>query len=408
MLSQKMQIQVIADRLAHLPTSNTSKKMLDKPWSICWQAIENAEVGQESQELVKALESHPERNKILERIFATEPVQTKEFPSLEELSKTLKPIEWILDGWLPRGMLTVLGAAPGVGKSFLGMDLVWRITSGKNNFDGRLINTHSEMPSVIYVDAEAIPQVINERAIAYEIDRRRLYLMFPESGESIDFSEDKYRYQLIEMAASIKPELVIIDSLSSIHSRGQNNVEDVRELLRFLSSLAQSFDIGLLLVHHIRKPGGGQDMQAYNLSMSDLSGSGHISAMARVIWGLHIIQTESEPNPNGPRRLKMLKTNFGAYEDSLGFEFVARGDSAVIKWLDKSPEDYHTPTKLDKCKEWLLENLEDGEKKPADMVEAGGEEGFSRAMIYQARQELEGSIENTEGKSSPKNRWQLR
>ncbi len=408
MLSQKMQIQVIADRLARLPITNISKSMLDKPWAICWEAIEVAEVGQESQNLVRVLEDHPERNKILEQIFATEPGQTKEFPSLEELSKTLKPIEWILDSWLPRGMLTVLGAAPGVGKSFLGMDLVWRITSGKNNFDGRLINTHSEMPSVIYVDAEAIPQVINERAIAYKIDRRRLYLMFPESGESIDFSEDKYRYQLIEMVANIKPELVIIDSLSSIHSRGQNNVEDVRELLRFLSSLAQSFDIGLLLVHHIRKPGGGQDMQAYNLSMSDLSGSGHISAMARVIWGLHIIQTESEPNPNGPRRLKMLKTNFGAYEDSLGFEFVARGDSAVIKWLEKSPEDYHAPTKLDKCKEWLLKNLEDGEKKPAEIVESGAEEGFSRAMIYQARQELEGSIENTDGKNSPKNRWRLR
>ena len=257
----------------------------------------------------------------------------------------MKPIEWILDSWLPRGMLTVLGAAPGVGKSFLGMDLVWRITSGQSFPDGRPANTHAEVSSIIYVDAEAIPQVINERAIAYEIDRGRLYLMFPESGESIDFSEDKYRYQLIEMVANIKPELVIIDSLSNIHNRGQNNVEDVRELLRFLSSLAQSFDIGLLLVHHIRKPGGGQDMQAYNLSMSDLSGSGHISAMARVIWGLHIIQTESEPNPNGPRRLKMLKTNFGAYEDSLGFEFVARGDSAVLKWLDKSPEDYHAPTK---------------------------------------------------------------
>ena len=407
MLSQKMQIQAIADRLAHLPT-NISANMLDEPWKTCWQAIESSETGQESQELVRVLENNPDRNKILEKIFATEPGQTKKFPSLEELSKTLKPIEWILEGWLPRGMLTVLGAAPGVGKSFLGMDLVWRITSGKNSFDGQPINTQSEIPRVIYVDAEAIPQVINERAIAYGINRNRLFLMYPESGESIDFSEDKHRYQLIDMVASIKPELVIIDSLSSIHSRGQNNVEDVRELLRFLSSLAQSFNTGLLLIHHIRKPGGGRDMQSYNLSMSDLSGSGHISAMARVIWGLHIVQTESEPNPNGPRRLKMLKTNFGAYEKSLGFTFIAQGESAVIKWLDSSPEDYRAPTKLDKCKEWLLRNLENSEKKPAELVKAGAEEGFARAMIYQARQELEAMIENTDGKNSPKNRWRLR
>ena len=228
------------------------------------------------------------------------------------------------------------------------------------------------------------------------------------TGELLDFGAEKYKNRLVNMVATIRPELVIIDSLSSIHVRGQNNIEDVRSLLGFFIRLAESFQIGLLLIHHIRKPGIGHNMQAYNLSMEDLSGSGHIIAMARVIWGIHLVQSGPQPDPNGPRVFKMLKTNLGPYEDPLGFEFAPLHPKGVcLNWLPEAPQPYREPTKSDHCSQWLVNLLEEGPMKPKDVIAAGAQEGFSRSSIYSARQKLRGYVVNTDGKNSPNNCWKL-
>ena len=258
------------------------------------------------------------------------------------------------------------------------------------------------------MDGEGVPQILNERAQHYGIDRKRVYMLLADSGEAIDFSIEKYRNRLIHMVATLKPELVIIDSLSSIHSRGQNNVEDVRDLLSFLIQLAEAYQVGMLLVHHIRKPGNGQNMQMFDLSMDDLSGSGHIVAMARVVWGIHVVQTGPQPDPNGPRKLKMLKTNLGPYVEPLGFEFAPLQPQGVcLKWTEEAPQAYREPTKEEQCAAWLLELLRDQPLKPKDVVEAGNNEGFSRSLIYATRSSLRGQIVNTEGKNSPQNQWKL-
>ena len=149
-------------------------------------------------------------------------------------------------------------------------------------------------------------------------------------------------------------------------------------------------------------------MQRYSLTMSDLSGSGHIIAMARVVWGLHVVQTEPQPDKNGPRHLKMLKTNLGAYANPLGFAFASKEESVMLEWLDTLPDTYHPPTRLDECKAWLLTKIQEVPVKPKEIVAVGEEAGFTRDLIYRARRELEGQIVNTEGKNSPRNRWKLR
>jgi len=405
MLTRKLQIQALADRLAGLPT-NVSARHLQEPWRTCWLALDGADPKNYQQALMQALEGNADRAEILETLFAVQPGHRMQFESLEELATTLSPIQWIWPGWLPRGMLTVVGAAPGTGKSFLMLDLAWRTTTNQDFPDGSPIPNPDT--SVIYVDGEGVPQILNERAQHYGIDRKRLYMLLADSGEAIDFSTGKYRDRLINMVATLRPELVIIDSLSSIHSRGQNNVEDVRDLLSFLIQLAEAYQVGMLLVHHVRKPGNGQNMQMFDLSMDDLSGSAHIVAMARVVWGIHVVQTGPQPDPNGPRKLKMLKTNLGPYVDPLGFEFAPLNPKGVyLKWSQDAPDPYQEPTKEDDCAAWLLDLLQDEPMKPKDVIEAGKAEGFSRSLIYNARSSLRGQVINTEGKSSPQNQWKL-
>ena len=53
---------------------------------------------------------------------------------------------------------------------------------------------------VIYVDAEAVPQVQNERAEAWGMDRSRLFLMLPEERYGmIDFGEEAEQDRLVRV-----------------------------------------------------------------------------------------------------------------------------------------------------------------------------------------------------------------
>ncbi len=406
MLTRRMQIQAIADRLAGLDVQANIKDF-EMPWQLCWQAVIGAQPGREQDALHNVVSGLPEPKQILERILATRPGYRPEIQSLEDIAADLPPIEWVWEDWIPRGLLTVLGASQGSGKSFVVTDLAYRIIHNQGFPNGSPIKRPGA--NVIYVDAEMVPQILNERALNYEMDRSKLFLMLGQAGEMIDLGQECYQERLTEMTEILKPEMIIIDSLSSIHNGGQNNVEDVRSLMGYLIRLVGWANCGLVLVHHIRKPpGGGQRMMNVDLGMEDLTGSGYITQQARVVLGLHVVQTGPKFDPNGPREFKMLKNSIGPHPEPLGFSFVGLHPKGVmLKWDTKAPQTYREPTQRDECGEWLEDYLKTNPEgvSPKGVVAAGREEGFSRPMLYRARQELGAHIQNTEGRKAPGNRW---
>jgi hypothetical protein len=177
----------------------------------------------------------------------------------------------------------------------------------------------------------------------------------------------------------------------------------------YLIRLVGWANCGLVLVHHIRKPpGGGQRMMNVDLGMEDLSGSGYITQQARVVLGLHVVQTGPKFDPNGPREFKMLKNSIGEYPEPLGFSFAPLHPTGVmLKWEPKAPQTYREPSQMDECKEWLEDLLKTHPEgvKAKEVVNIGQQEGFSRAMIFRARKELLDHIQNTDGRKSPENCW---
>lgn len=408
MLTRRMQIQLIADRLAGAGNGNRVRvREFEEPWRRCWLAVSEAGPGTAQAALLAALQGTPDYESVLGAILAAAPGRlSAQFPSLAQIAEELPPVTWLWPDWMPKGMISLLGAAPGAGKSYVALDLAKRIIGGETWPDGTPLPGDCA-GTVVYIDAEAIPQVINERAERWGMDRRRLFLMLPEPNDVIDFGKLEYRDHLVELMHGVGPALVIVDSLSSISVRGENNVEDVRQVLAFLNAVAREFDCGLLLIHHLRKH---TLPLITELGIDDFRGSGHIIAMSRSVMGLSLVQTGPEVDRNGPRKLELVKTNLARYPDPLGCEFVQMHPAGVfLKWQSEAPRSYQEPTKEDECGVWLVRYLaESGEPmRPADVIEAAEEAGYNRRMVYRAREALNGRIENTAGRKHPDNCWLL-
>jgi len=89
MLTQRLQIQAIADRLAGLPVPAQARDF-SMPWQLCWQRIETSDPGQEHDALYKAISGLPEQKMILETILATRPGYRLNIPSLADIAIDLQ------------------------------------------------------------------------------------------------------------------------------------------------------------------------------------------------------------------------------------------------------------------------------------------------------------------------------
>jgi putative DNA primase/helicase len=430
-----MQVYLIADRLLDHSLPVIRDGELDEPWQTVFQRVQpldetaRAEDGYLERVLWKATAGLPDRNQIVERVLAVLPEDLERIPSLADVAADLPPVRWLWPGWIPQGMLSILGAAPGAGKSLVALDLARRTIHGEP-FPGNPPDADSirSRPggTVVYVDAEALPQVQNQRALAWGMDRSLLFPMLPpERYGCLDFGDVKHQDHLVEMCYRLRPELVIVDSLSSISLKGENNVEDVRALLRFLNAVAHEFDVAVLLIHHLRKRARMQPGPFAGPSWGDLvtaddfRGSSHIIAMARSVLALSVVQAGPRPDANGPRRLEVLKAILCRCPPALGVVFESPPDGAPparagevvapsVRYTDP-PKPYRRPTQVDECAAWIQELLRAREEpvRPAEVYALAEAEGFNRNTVYRARKALAGAVLDTDKWRSPNNRWKL-
>ena len=339
----------------------------------------------------------------IDAIYASaEPIS---FPTLAEMADALEPVSWLWEKWVPRGMLSILGAFQGAGKSYFVMDLARIVLHGPAWPDGSPLQHDVAQARVVYVDAEGIPQVNNERALALGLDTQRMYLLMAEPGEMIDFMQQHWRDRLLDLTYTVAPDLVIVDSLSTITSAGTNSPEEVAGLLTFLNGLAREFGTGLVLLHHLRKPGGGQ-LSLPGVSIHDFRGSTHIVAMARSVIGLSVVQQPGKQfSLNGPRHIEVVKTNLTTYPEKLEVRMEQPAEGVVrFAYGQAEPVADDEPTP----EAWLLEYLEaNGPTKFADLVTDAERDGFSKATLYRARKKLGSRIVDSSGRRRRDNLWAL-
>lgn len=205
--------------------------------------------------------------------------QRSKSPRLERVSTTAimeaayEPIRWIVPGYLPEGF-GVLAGRQKLGKTWLAMDWSIAVASGGTAMGGIDV----EQGDVLYVDLENGPRRI----------QRRLAMLYPSPKSRPDLSRlawateapnlDKGMIDALEdwRRSVANPRLVVVDVLQRVKPIGnaaRNSYENDYSAWAPLQKWAMQHGIGVLGLHHTRKGGADDPLEA-------LSGSNGLSACA--------------------------------------------------------------------------------------------------------------------------------
>ncbi len=419
-MDEQAQMQAIVDKLTGVPPETLPlPAAFDPPWRSIYLKVRRCGDFQEAEFLLarvtRGMEER-ERYGVVRDLVDMLPSDEgfTAYPSLHEISGRFADVDWLWPSWIPRGMLTLLGAAPGAGKSLVALDLARRVIHGEPFPDG----APNPCPGrrVLIVDAEGAPALLNQRARAWGIDSRKLFLMLSPSGGLLDLSNPRQQARLYDMCRSLEPALVVVDSLAAATARGETSLEAARAILGFLGAIARKGRLALLVIHHLRKRAPSRGT-AVRVAAADLRGSSHISAAARSVMALSVAGSTPavpgvEPGLDGPRVLEIVKTNLCRHPPPLGLIF--EGEDVPVPTLRYTEYDVgadgRPPSQTDLCADWLLGFLKAaGEPvRPADAMQAGGAAGYSRRTVYRARNTLDRLvIDLGTGPYDPHKRWAL-
>ncbi len=198
---------------------------------------------------------------------------------LARLAAAPPPLQWLVEGRMTEATFTVLGAKPGVGKSWLGEDLAVALASGRAWLGHRVPRPRR----VLYLDAENGEDLVLRRlrqlgARPDELEGRLLY-----SVEPLLLSRGTDLARLTATVEHHQPELLVVDTLASHAPAAESDTEHMAGFLADVWTVARRRRCALLLLHHLRKglQGSGKDDP-----LDAFRGSGHLIGAADRAWVL--------------------------------------------------------------------------------------------------------------------------
>jgi AAA domain/Bifunctional DNA primase/polymerase, N-terminal len=240
-----------------------------------------------------------------------------------------KPIIWQWPSRIPFSMLSTLEGNPGLGKSFISLDLAARESTGR--IMPPLLGKSSRLPgNVLLLTAEdTADHTIRPRLEALGADLDRIILLDDigvdqEIGRPVMVPEDiPYIRDLIKQH---KITFLIIDPLMAFLSPDvdANNDQDVRRAMYPLATLAAATGVAILLVRHLNK--------MIHISEALYRGGGSIGIIGAARSGLMIAK---HPDDDHLRVVAQIKGNLCAEPDALVYSIEVSGPDATVKW--------HTP-----------------------------------------------------------------
>jgi DNA repair protein RadA/Sms len=189
----------------------------------------------------------------------------------------------VLGGGLVLGSVILIGGEPGIGKSTLMLQLALRLQSKK----------------ILYISGEESNKQIKMRADRLGYNKNLCYILSETNTQNI-----------IQELEELKPDLLIIDSIQTLHSSllesTAGSISQIRQSASELQHYAKMTNVPVFLVGHITKDGS-------------LAGPKVLEHMVDTV-----LQFEGEQN-HGYRILRTIKNRYGSTSEIGIFEMQDKG-----------------------------------------------------------------------------------
>jgi hypothetical protein len=189
-------------------------------------------------------------------------------------------------GLFRKGYPSILVSEPGLGKTILTQRLVCDLSVGGPVWGGF---SSSPPQNILMFCGEAGLGMLNERleSAGWNFDRSRIKILDSRAAwrgrlyPALDNDEGQGVFR--DFIESVKPDLVVIDSLGSF-AEDESGREAMKSVFDFLLSTGDRYGCAHLLVHHLRKRKNNE--RNLPLDMSEVIGSSVITRHSALVIGM--------------------------------------------------------------------------------------------------------------------------
>lgn len=302
-----------------------------------------------------------------------------------------KEVEWLWEPFIPFSMITIMEGDPGVGKSFLAMQLAAQISIGGELPEGQKL----DRGRVLYLSAEDdAAYTIRPRIDAMGGDPSRIRVQ----GDFLSLDEKGLNALMREVRRK-PPDLLILDPLFAYVPSGQDMYKPnvIRQLLSFLKDIAETGETAVLIIRHLTK--AKHDKAIYR-------GGGSMDVIGAARSAFLVCE---HPNDSSTKLVVHIKHNIAKRGQTQSYEIYADdGGMATLNWLGPSDitiddlisSEGGTPkmSALDEAIQFLRVFLKNGPEATTKVEKEAAARDISEKTLERARRSL-GVVSKKKGKS---------
>ena len=281
-------------------------------------------------------------------------------------------IEYLWYPYIPLGTITLLVGAPGIGKSYIALKLASIISNGeKFPFDFNHKSIELPPSNVIVQNGEdSKTTTIRYRLSKLEADISKIWFI---KEKDLAFKLDNI--DTLEKCLYEKhPKLIVIDPITQFLPQkiSMDRANEVRASLSPLAELAARYKCTFLLIAHKNK-------------------NTKTDGIYRVLGSIDFVgicrSMLTATKIDGKTYLKQEKNSTGEFGKTIEYEINEDG-LTFIKQVEKTVNNYEILKPIEEAKQFILEQLKNGEVSSSDIRNLAYSEGISKNTLDRAKKEL--------------------
>ena len=288
-------------------------------------------------------------------------------------------VEWLWEGFIPVGKLTILHGDPGKGKTMAMLNIIAALTTGRELFDPPGSTPVREPVNVIYQTAEdGLADTVKPRLMEAGADCSRVYVI-DDSERALNMSDERLEMAIADTGAK----LVVLDPLQAFLGAkvDMHRANEVRPQMKHLSDMAARHKCAMVLIGHLNKMANAS---------ADYRGLGSMDFMAAARSVILCAKSKDDPEVRvlAPTKSSMTyEHNPVAFRLSKegGFEWEGECDVTVDELLSNAMKKGY---KRDEAMEFVRDQLSEQMLPSTELYGRAERAGISKKTLRNAMKDI--------------------